>query len=68
MLGRLRTVIILALLATCVFFIPGIASPQTADAQAAFQQAVELLQAGKTSDALDLINASIAAGAHDPAL
>jgi len=67
-IGRARTVIILGLLATCVLDISSIASPQTADAQAAFQQAVQLLQAGKTSDALDLINASIAAGARDPAL
>ncbi len=67
-IDRPNTLLVLTLLATCVFQIPSTASPQTADAQAAFQQAVELLQAGKNAEALEVINAAIAAGARDPSL
>lgn len=66
LIGRPGTLIIL--LATCVFHTPGLASPRNADAQAAYQQAVELLQSGKNAESLELINTAIAAGARDPAL
>jgi tetratricopeptide (TPR) repeat protein len=67
-IDRMGTLTISVLLAACVFQIPSVASLQTADAQAAYRQAVELLQAGKTSDALELIDAAIAAGERDPSL
>lgn len=44
------------------------APSQEADAQAVFNQALALLQSGKTADALSVIDDAIAAGAHDPAL
>jgi Tfp pilus assembly protein PilF len=44
------------------------ASPQDTDSKAAFEQALGLLQAGKTADALVAIDAAIEAGARDPSL
>jgi len=42
--------------------------PQAGDAQAAFNQALELLQSGKTADALAVIDSAIKDGARDPSL
>ncbi len=67
-IDRVSPHLILALLAIGVFQISSAAAQQRADPQAAYRQAVELLQSGKFSDALDLIDAAIAAGARDPAL
>jgi tetratricopeptide (TPR) repeat protein len=50
------------------FCAPSLGSPQVTDAQAVFNQAVALLQAGKTSEALATIDDAIAAGARDPSL
>jgi tetratricopeptide (TPR) repeat protein len=47
---------------------PGLASPQTSSAQAAFEQALGLLQNGKNDEALAVIDGAIAAGARDPSL
>jgi tetratricopeptide (TPR) repeat protein len=44
------------------------AVPQTGDAQAAFHQALELLQSGKEADALAVIDSAIKDGARDPSL
>ena len=44
------------------------AKPQAANAQATYDQAVGLLQSGKTADALALIDTAIRAGARDPSL
>ena len=42
--------------------------PQAGDAQAAFNQALELLQSGKTADALAVIDSAIKDGARDPSV
>jgi tetratricopeptide (TPR) repeat protein len=42
--------------------------PQAGDAQAAFNQALELLQSGKTADALAVIDSAIKDGVRDPSL
>jgi tetratricopeptide (TPR) repeat protein len=55
-------------LTTCIFPALAVASPQTVNAQAAYDQAVELLQNGKSADALAVIDAAIDAGARDPSL
>ena len=44
------------------------ALPQTTNAQAAFNEAIQLLQSGKAADALASIDAAIAAGVRDPSL
>lgn len=67
-IGRPGALLILTLLATCVVQALSVASPPTTDPQVTYQQAVELLQAGKHAEALDLINAAIAAGERDPSL
>jgi tetratricopeptide (TPR) repeat protein len=54
--------------ATCVFPASSLAMPQAGDAQAAFNQALELLQSGKTADALAVIDSAIKDGARDPSL
>jgi tetratricopeptide (TPR) repeat protein len=41
---------------------------QTADVQETYAKAIDLLQAGKTADALAIIDAAIKAGVHDPSL
>jgi tetratricopeptide (TPR) repeat protein len=51
-----------------VFPASGLAVPQAGDAQAAFHQALELLQSGKTADALAVIDSAIKDGARDPSL
>jgi tetratricopeptide (TPR) repeat protein len=56
------------LVATCVFPVSGLASPQASDAQAAFTQALGLLQAGKSAEALAVIDSAIEGGARDPSL
>ena len=58
----------LAFLLVCAPSAHSVPSPQAADAQAVFNQAVGLLQSGKTADALSVIDDAIAAGARDPAL
>jgi tetratricopeptide (TPR) repeat protein len=55
-------------LATFIAGVPGFASPQTASAQAAYEQALGLLQKGKNDEALAVIDSAIAAGASDPSL
>ncbi len=52
----------------CVSLLRSAPFPQAADAQSVFNQALALLQSGKTADALSVIDDAIAAGAHDPAL
>jgi tetratricopeptide (TPR) repeat protein len=59
------TVVILLFLTLCL---PRIASPQTTDVQAAYEQAVELLRNGKNAEALALVEAVIDAGAREPSL
>jgi tetratricopeptide (TPR) repeat protein len=59
------TVVILFFLTLCL---PRIASPQTTDVQAAYEQAVELLRNGKNAEAMALVEAVIDAGARDPSL
>jgi tetratricopeptide (TPR) repeat protein len=44
------------------------ATPQSADPQAAYEQALALLQNGKNADALAVLDAAIAAGTHDASL
>ena len=58
----------LSFLLVCAATVRSLASPQATDAQAAFNQALGLLQAGKTADALTTIDIAIAAGARDPSL
>ena len=58
----------LSFLLVCAATVRSLASPQATDAQAAFNQALGLLQAGKTADALTTIDNAIAAGARDPSL
>jgi Tfp pilus assembly protein PilF len=45
-----------------------VASAQTADAQATYHQAVQLLQSGKNAEAMVLIDAALKAGQSDPSL
>ena len=52
----------------CAPLVHSVPSPQEADPQAVFNQALGLLQSGKTEDALSVIDDAIAAGARDPAL
>ena len=59
------TVVILLFLTLCL---PRIASPQTTDVQAAYEQVVELLRNGKNAEAMALVEAVIDAGARDPSL
>jgi Flp pilus assembly protein TadD len=58
----------LIVVATCVFPASSLAMPQAGDAQAAFNQALELLQSGKTADALAVIDSAIKDGVRDPSL
>ena len=55
-------------LATLMVRVPGLASAQTTSAQAAFEQALGLLQNGKNNEALAVIESAIAAGVSDPSL
>jgi tetratricopeptide (TPR) repeat protein len=59
--------VLVVVLATFVGM-PGLASPQTSSAQAAFEQALGLLQNGKSKEALAVIDGAIATGASDPSL
>ena len=56
------------LVATCVFAASSLAMPQAGDAQAAFNQALGLLQSGKAADALAVIDSAIKDGVRDPSL
>lgn len=76
-IGRFVAVATLVAATVCVVDGAGVASPQTssvqakpqaANAQATYDQAIGLLQNGKTADALALIDTAIAAGARDPSL
>jgi tetratricopeptide (TPR) repeat protein len=60
--------IALVFVLVCAPLLHSLPSLQAPDAQAVFNQAVGLLQSGKTADALSVIDEAIAAGAHDPAL
>jgi tetratricopeptide (TPR) repeat protein len=61
-------ILVFAVLAACLFSMTGLASPQAGRAETAYQQALQLLQSGKNSDALAVINAAIAAGSGDVAI
>ena len=63
---RLRAFAALILLLSCVVACPLVAGAQSNDSQAQFNQALELLQAGKSAEALNVIDRAIEAGAHDP--
>jgi len=70
---RVVTVATLVALTVCIFEIAGVASPQSpnvqaTNVQATYEQAIGLLQSGKSADALALIDTAIAAGARDPSL
>ena len=58
----------LILVATFGYQVSGLASPQASDAQAAFNQALDLLQSGKPAKALAVIDSAIDNGARDPSL
>jgi tetratricopeptide (TPR) repeat protein len=60
--------LVLVVLTTFIGTVPSSASPQTASAQAAYEQAFGLLQNGKNDEALTVIDGAIAAGASDPSL
>jgi tetratricopeptide (TPR) repeat protein len=66
------TIMRLVAVTFCVLDIAGVASaqssPQATDIQATYEQAIRLLQAGKSSEALALIDAAIKAGARDASL
>jgi tetratricopeptide (TPR) repeat protein len=59
---------VVVVLATIIVGGPGFASAQTTDAEAAFDQALGLLQTGKNVEALAVIDGAISAGASDPSL
>jgi tetratricopeptide (TPR) repeat protein len=61
-------VCLLVVLTTFIVRVPGFGAPQTNSAQAAFEQALGLLQNGKNDEALAVIDGAIAAGARDPSL
>jgi tetratricopeptide (TPR) repeat protein len=76
-IGRVVAVATLVAATVCVVDGAGVASPQTsgvpakpqaANAQATYDQAIGLLQSGKTADALALIDTAIRAGFRDPSL
>jgi tetratricopeptide (TPR) repeat protein len=75
-IARVARVTAIVAVTLCIFETAGLASPQgtntqtTAQAttQAAFDRAMELLQQGKSTDALAVIDAAIRAGARDPSL
>ncbi len=60
--------IALVFVLVCAPLLHSFPSLQQPDAQAVFNQALGLLQSGKTADALSVIDEAISAGAHDPAL
>jgi tetratricopeptide (TPR) repeat protein len=64
-IGFTLTLVAFAALTICI---PGTASSQTADVQTVYERALELLQNGKTADALGMVTAAIDAGAGDPSL
>jgi tetratricopeptide (TPR) repeat protein len=72
-IGRVVAVATLVAATVGIFEIAGVASPQSpnvqaTNVQATYDQAIGLLQSGKSADALALIDTAIAAGARDPAL
>ena len=60
--------LVIVVLSALVVGGPAFVSSQTTDAQAAFQEALGLLQHGKNDEALAVIDGAIAAGARDPSL
>ena len=66
--NRVSIALVVVVLATFIARVPGFASPQTANAQTAYEQALGLLQNGKNDEALAVIDDAIAAGASDPSL
>jgi tetratricopeptide (TPR) repeat protein len=60
--------IVLILVVACLLHGSGLASPQASDAQAAFNEAVGLLQSGKSAEALAVIDSALDSGARDPSL
>jgi len=67
-IGRPVAFVILIFWAISVLRDLCMASPQTADAQTVYQQSLDLLQNGRSADALAVIDAAIEAGARDPSL
>ena len=76
-ISRVVAVATLVAVRVCVVDSAGVASTQTpsvketaqvTNVQTAYDQALRLLQGGKSADALALIDAAIAAGARDPSL
>lgn len=67
-IGRVTTVATIVALALCLFDSASVASAQTGDAQATYDQAIQLLQTRRSVEALALIAAAINAGGSDPAL
>jgi len=72
-IGRVVAVATLVAATVGIFEIAGVASPQSpnvqaTNVQATYDQAIGLLQSGKSADALALIDTAIAAGARDPSL
>jgi tetratricopeptide (TPR) repeat protein len=63
--GSVALVVVLAIL---IIRVPGVASPQNSSAQAAYAQALGLLQNGKNDEALAVIDGAIVAGVRDPSL
>ena len=66
--GGSVTFVILVALTACVFQVVSVASAQSTDSQAAYEQAVQLLQNGRNADALAVIDSALSAGARDPSL
>jgi superkiller protein 3 len=60
--------LIVVVLATTIVGTAGLASPQVATAQAAYEKALGLLQNGKNDEALVVLDSAIAAGARDSSL
>jgi tetratricopeptide (TPR) repeat protein len=65
-----RRISLTAVFTLAVWAFPGTAASadQRTDAQAAYTQALDLLQNGKNADALAVIDAAVDAGARDPSL
>jgi tetratricopeptide (TPR) repeat protein len=67
-IGRLFAFATLVVFPVCFFTIASAALPQITTAQAAYEQAIQLLQSGRAADALTVIDGAIMAGVRDPSL
>ena len=65
---RLASFFVFIALAACVGPSLSFGVPQSADAQATYEQALALLQSGKNADALAVLDAAIQSGVQDPSL